>query len=74
MEETVLLPERLYGGIGVRLFGLVLHVGIGDLGDGREVEDGGEQEAETGDGEVDPLYVAERLFVVAGLEEDYVGA
>ena len=74
MEQAILLPEGLDGGVGVRLLGLELHIGVGDFGYGAEIEDAGEQEAEAGDGEVDPLHVFERLFVLAGLEEDDVGA
>lgn len=74
VEQAVLFPEGLLVGISVRLLGLEGHVRVGDFGDRAEVEDGGEQEAETCDGEVDPLHVRQRLGVVAGLEEEDVGA
>jgi len=69
-----LLPEWLDGGVGVCLFGLELHVCICDLGNGREVEDAGEEKTETGDSQVDPLHVAQGLLVIPGLEENHVGS
>lgn len=74
VEETVLLAEGLVAGARVRVLGLGGHVGIGDLGDVDEEEDGGEQEDEDADGEVDPLHALERVDVVARVLEEDVGA
>lgn len=61
-HEFLVLPDRLFGvasQVG-GLLGLELHVGVGDFGDRGEVKDDGEEEDETGDGEVGPLDVGLR--------------
>ena len=70
-EELVLLAQRAIDEArqAGRLLGLQRHVGVGDLGDGREEEDDGEEEDEGGDAEVGPLDVAE-VGGVGVLEED----
>lgn len=69
VKQAVLLPHRRALGIGMSFLGLELHVGIGDFGDDGHVEDKGQHEYETGDREVDPLYVLQGLLVREG-EED----
>ena len=51
------------------MFGLEGHVGVGDFGDGSEVEDHGEEDDEGGDAEVGPLHVCE-IGGVGFFEED----
>ena len=60
--------------ICVSRFGLELHIGIGDLRNGREQEDGGEREAKASNGEVNPLHVLQRLLALSYANEDDIGA
>lgn len=48
VEEPVLLPKRPLSNIGIRLFSLELHVGIGDLRDRRKIEDYCQEKDELG--------------------------
>ena len=74
MEEGVLLPEGFVCSIGMRALDLALHIRVGDLRDGRDVEDASQQEDEARDAEVDPLDALEGLHAVAGVLEEDVGA
>jgi len=74
-EECVLLAERLVdvaGGRGHHL-SLISHIGIRDFGDGREVEDHGEDGNEASNAKVDPLDGGEVLAISADILEDNVG-
>jgi hypothetical protein len=71
-EQSVLLAQRLVdvaGGASGHL-SLVGHVGVGDLRDGSEVEDDGEDGDEASDTKVHPLHGLEGATVSANVLED----
>lgn len=69
VEEAVLLAEGLVSGAGVSLSSLVGHVGVGDLGNVAQEEEGGEEQDKGGNGDVDPLDVGDSLGLVVEAEE-----
>lgn len=70
VEEAVLLPKRFITVFrGARLLCLEGHVGVRDLGDVGHEENKSEDEDEDRDGEVDPLHVLQRLYVVEVKED-----
>jgi hypothetical protein len=71
-EQSVLLAERLVdvAGCGGGHLSLVGHVGVCDLGNGREEEDDGEDGDEASDTEVHPLNGLEGATVFANVLED----
>lgn len=71
-EKGVLLAERLVdvaGGASGHL-GLVSHVGVGDFGNGSEVEDDSEDGDESSDTKVDPLHGLEGATISTDVLED----
>lgn len=74
VEQSVLLVEWFDRSICVSSLGLELHIGIGDLRDGREEEEGGEREAKASNGKVNPLHILQRFLALPYANKDDIGA
>lgn len=74
MNEPVLLSERLFRHADMSLLSLEHHVGIGNLGNGGEVEDDSQQEDEACNGQVHPLDILQGSSIVSHVLEEGVRA
>jgi hypothetical protein len=68
VEQPVLLPKRdFFANLG--LCRLEMHIGIGNLGDGREVKHGAQTKDKARDAKINRLHILQGSLVVDG-EED----
>lgn len=74
MKDLILLPERLFLLLYMRLGDLELHIRICDFRDVRHEEDKGKTEDEDGNGEINPLDALQSLDVIFSRREEDVGA